>query len=103
MDLSNPQVRSEFITHVRNLLAQNERDQIPRDILDEFLIKISDKSTKFPISILVFRRIISTKDPVRMRAVQLSNKYLECYRDLASDIHIQEKYTIVMVFILQRH
>ena len=54
MDLLNPSIRKEFVTHIFSILPPSQRN-IPREFLDEFVIKLAKARTgeeEFPISIL---------------------------------------------------
>jgi phage anti-repressor protein len=53
MDLLDPEIREEFITHILSILPPSQRI-IPREFLDEFIFKITeseDNQDQFPISI----------------------------------------------------
>jgi phage anti-repressor protein len=51
MDLENPDIRKEFITHVISMIPPEERKNISRELLDKFVcITLVDYKEKFPIS-----------------------------------------------------
>lgn len=52
MNLNNPSIRKEFITHIYNILPKNSKNEIFKPFLNEFLDKITDETKEFPISVI---------------------------------------------------